>query len=102
MVGWVRMIVSRVLGWLSPRRKDDEFAKELESHLDLLTAENIRRGMAPEEARRAAHVQLGGMAQIRERHREMHTLPFLETLFRDVRWASARIRRYLRWSMPCC
>ena len=28
-------------------RKDDDFADELDNHLDLLTAEYTRRGMAP-------------------------------------------------------
>src|SRR5579864_9701982 len=92
MVGWVRMMVSRVFGWLLPRRADGEFTQELESHLEMLTAENIRRGMAPEEARRAAHVRLGGMSQIRERRREMRTLPLLETLFQDVRYGMRTLR----------
>jgi predicted permease len=92
MVGWVRMLVSRVFGWLLPKRADEEFTQELELHLEMLTAENIRRGMAPEEARRTAHVRLGGMSQIRERRREMHTLPLLETLFQDVRYGMRTLR----------
>ena len=33
---------------------DRDFDEELASHLQMLTEENIRRGMSPEEARRAA------------------------------------------------
>ena len=86
MLGWLRIIGARIWGWLSRRAADEEFARELESHLEMLAQENVRRGMAPEEARRAARVRLGGMTQISERHREMHTLPLLETLVQDIRY----------------
>ena len=78
MLGWLRILATRILGCLSRRPADEEFAQELESHLEMLAAENMRRGMQLEEARRAARVRLGGITQISERHREMHTLPLLE------------------------
>jgi len=86
MLGWLWLMAARIRGWLWRRTPDEEFARELELHLEMLTAENVRRGMPPEEARRAARVRLGGMTQISERHREMHTLPLLETLVQDVRY----------------
>src|SRR5215469_11305106 len=93
MAGWLRMFVSRVFGWLSPREAEEEFTQELESHLEMLTAENVRRGMPLAEARRAARVRLGGMSQIRERHREMHTLPLLETFVQDIRYGLRTLRK---------
>ena len=87
MLGWLRIVASRIWGWLLGRHAaDEEFARELESHLEMLAQENVRRGMTPEEARRAARVRLGGMTQISERHREMHTLPLLETFVQDIRY----------------
>ncbi len=65
----LRVFASRVFEFFSPRRAssdDRDFAQELDTHLALLTDENIRRGMAPTEAARAAHIQLGGVAQLRE------------------------------------
>src|SRR5215467_2443965 len=86
MLGWFWLMAARIRGWLSRRSPDEDFARELESHLELLAAENMRRGMPREEAERAARVRLGGMTQIGERHREMHTLPLLETLVQDMRY----------------
>ena len=93
MPGWLWMLVSRIVGWLSRRPAGEEFARELESHLEMLAQENLRRGMTPEEARRAARVRLGGMTQISERHREMHTLPLLETFVQDIRYGLRTLRK---------
>src|SRR5262252_7190165 len=93
MLGWLWLMASRVRGWLSGRREDEEFARELESHLEMLAAEDVRRGMAPEEARRAARVRLGGVTQIREKQREMHTLPLLETFVQDIRYGLRTLRK---------
>jgi hypothetical protein len=60
---------------------------------DPRTEDNIRRGMAPEEARRAARVRLGGITQLRETHRELHGLPWLETLVQDIRYALRVLRK---------
>ena len=93
MLGWLRIAGSRIWGWLSRRAADEDFSQELESHLEMLTQENVRRGMAPQEARRAARVRLGGMTQISERHREMHTLPRLETFVQDIRYGLRTLRK---------
>lgn len=93
MLGWLRIVVARIRGWLSGRHADEEFARELESHLEMLAQENMRRGMAPEEARRTARMRLGGMTQISEQHREMHTLPLLETLVQDIRYGLRTLRK---------
>ena len=39
---------------------------ELDFHLQMEIAENLRRGMTPEEARSAALRRFGGVAQIKE------------------------------------
>jgi hypothetical protein len=56
----------RVQGVFTRRRLDEDFQQELDSHPDLPTEENIRHGMTPEEARRAARVYLDGVTQLRE------------------------------------
>ena len=47
-------------------RWDDERARELEAHLEIETADNIGRGMAPKEALEAARRKLGNVTRIRE------------------------------------
>ena len=50
-------------GLFGARRASDEIAAELESHLQMHIDDNLRAGMTPEEARRQALIQLGGMEQ---------------------------------------
>ena len=78
---------------MSGRRVDTEFEQELETHVELLAEENIRRGMAPEEARRAARLRLGGVTDLRETNHEMRGLPLIETLLQDVRYALRMLRK---------
>lgn len=59
MFEWLRVMASRIYGSLTIRRLDHDFEQELEAHLALLTEENIRRGLLPEEARRDARLRLG-------------------------------------------
>jgi len=72
---------------------DADFAEELAQHLEAATADNIRSGMTPEEARRQAQIALGGIEQTRELHRDARGLPWLENLARDVRFAGRTLRR---------
>src|SRR5215469_10790760 len=85
--GSIRVFASRIRGTVTRRRLDQDFQQELDSHLDLLREESIRRGMTPEEARRGASVRLGGVTQLRETNRELHGLPWIETLAQDIRYA---------------
>ena len=66
-------------------RLDQEFTEEIQAYLDLLTDEKIRQGLSPQEARRNALVEVGGVAQVQERVREIRMGRFIETVWRDVR-----------------
>jgi predicted permease len=92
----LRAWLSRLAGTFSPARRERtsrDFADELESHLQLHTDDNLRAGMSPEEARRRALLKLGGVAPVREAHRDRHTLPRVEQLWQDVRFAMRQWRR---------
>ena len=85
---WIRM-----RGLIAGRRRDAEFDAELESHVAMHTEDCVRAGMSPEEARRQALIRLGGVEQTRQAWRERRTLPWLENLLRDVRYAMRGFRR---------
>ena len=89
----LRILASRISGIFVARHLDRDFEQELESHLAMLTDENIRRGMSPDEARRAARLRLGNPAQLRESHHDLRTLPFLESLVADIRFAFRMLRK---------
>ena len=93
MLAWLRELPSRVRAWLAGETADREFSRELESHLHMLAEENIRRGMEPAEAMRAARIRLGGMAQLQQTNRELRGLPFLADLSGDLRYAFRALRR---------
>ena len=93
MFAWITSLASRARTWLSPRAVDQDFASELDSHLAMLIDENIRRGMSPEEARRAARIKLGGVTQLKETNRELRSLPVIETFLQDARYAIRMLRK---------
>ena len=64
---------------------------ELDSHVQLHTEENIRAGMAPEQARRTALLKLGGAESTRQAYRERSTLPLIENLLQDLRFAQRQL-----------
>ena len=66
---------------------DRDFQEELQSHLEMLSEDNVRRGMTPEEARRAALIRVGGAASLQQRHREIRGLPTVDYIFQDLRFA---------------
>jgi len=67
---------------------DRDVDAELASHLQLHIDDNLALGMSPEQARRHAILKLGGLEQTKEAVRDQHTLPFLESLYRDFRHAA--------------
>ena len=83
----------RVYGLFRPGHAEEDFSAELESHLALHTEDGIRAGLSPAEARRQALIRLGGAEQTRQAHRERRTLPWLESVLRDVRYALRGFRR---------
>ncbi len=77
----------RLLASLRGRTLDHDLDDELQTHLALAAEEHERRGVPPDEARRLAKLQLGGVSAARERHRDARALPWLETTIADVRYA---------------
>jgi predicted permease len=85
----LRTIVSRLLGSLSDRTsRRGDLDTELNEHLQLLTEENIRRGLSEADARAAARHEFGGVEQTKEKYREQRGWPAMSALWRDVRYGS--------------
>jgi putative ABC transport system permease protein len=82
----LRILLARLRDVFRKQRLEQDLNSELQSHLNLLTEENIRRGMDAKEAAHAARREFGGLEQTKEQYREQRSLPFLETLLQDVRY----------------
>ena len=75
------------------RRVDADLDQEVRAHLEMLIAENIRAGMPPREAQRAARMELGGVEQVKEQVRDSRTGAFLDSLLQDLRFALRQMQR---------
>jgi putative ABC transport system permease protein len=86
---------SRGIGLLrrggDPRR--EALAEELRFHREMLEEQHRARGLSAADAARAARLELGGDAQIREAWRDQRSIPAIEMLLQDVRYAARMLRR---------
>src|SRR4030095_5947346 len=89
----LRTFVVRLRALLRSRQMAREIDDEIAGHLAEATDEYIRRGLSPEEARRAALRSFGGVTQAREAYREVQSFMWLEDLSRDVRHALRTLRK---------
>ena len=89
----LRALWLRIAGLFGRQRQEDEFVAELQSNLDMHIAENVRRGMRPEEARRQALIALGSVEAARESHRDRRGLPWLDAFTHDVRFGLRMLRK---------
>ncbi len=81
----LRAFFLRLLRFAS--RRDSNPAEELESNLQLHIDENLSHGMTPQEARRQALLMFGGIESAKEAYRDRASLPLLENILRDLRFA---------------
>jgi predicted permease len=75
------------------KREAARLSAELDFHLEQQIAENVGRGMAPEEARLAALRLFGNPAVLREATRSFWSWNWLEGLWRDIRYGLRTLRR---------
>jgi putative ABC transport system permease protein len=83
----IRAFFLRFAGLFWPGRAGVDLAAELESHVAMHTEDGIRDGLSPDEARRKALIQLGGVEQVCQARRERSTVPWFENLLRDARYS---------------
>ncbi|HEX8882288.1 MAG TPA: ABC transporter permease [Candidatus Acidoferrum sp.] len=89
----LRRLLARLRSLPTSQAQDDRLREEIEEHIALQTAENLRAGLSAIEARRQALVRFGGVQQTLEQHRESRGLPRLELLMQDLRFALRTLRR---------
>jgi predicted permease len=89
---FIRRARARLTGAFGDDGADDELREEMEAHLEMATAENVRRGMSPDEARRQALLDSGGLTGAAEAVRDQRGLPWLESAASDLRYALRALR----------
>ncbi|MDQ6830382.1 MAG: ABC transporter permease, partial [Gemmatimonadota bacterium] len=89
---YLRAALARIAGLFAGPVADDDLRDELQAHLEMETAENIRRGMLPDEARRQALLASGGLTIAAEAVRDRRGLPWVESVAADFRYALRALR----------
>jgi putative ABC transport system permease protein len=89
----LRRFFIRLLNFATGQSADQRLREEIAEHLAFQTEENLRAGMSPAEARRQAVLKLGAAEAIREDHHAEQSLPLIENLLFDLKFA---VRMLLR------
>ncbi|MGH9342815.1 MAG: permease prefix domain 1-containing protein [Terriglobia bacterium] len=83
---WYRRLFRRA-------RTEKQLDKELRFHLEQQIADYVANGMNPEEARRRALLEFGGLDQVKEACRDVGAARFVETLIQDARYGLRQSHR---------
>ncbi len=89
----IRAGLARLGGLFNRDSRDRELSEELASHVALHIEDNLRSGMTPEEAWRAARIRLGGVESVKETVREQRGFPVIDSFLRDIRYSLRGLRR---------
>jgi predicted permease len=81
------VIWGRVLDVFRRRRLDADLESQLAYHVDALEAEFLAKGLAPDDASAAARRAIGGLTQVKEAYRDQLSIPLLDTMWQDLRYA---------------
>ena len=90
----LKRFLSRLINAIRPGRDEFSLDREVASHLSMLEDEYRRRGLSPDQAHRSARLALGGVDQIKERHRDARMFRGLDDVRRDAVYAVRMLRRY--------
>ena len=86
-------IAFRMRALFRRKRVESELDEELRAHFEKQVEKYIRAGDAPEEARRRARLDFGGLDQVKEECRDARGVSLLENLAQDTRFAARMLRK---------
>src|SRR5262249_46813961 len=89
----LRIFFHRLLGLFLRRKLERELEEEIRSHLEMQIEDNLRQGMSPEDARRAARLKFGGVEQVKEAYRDKSWLGWIESLWQDLRYGARMLMK---------
>jgi predicted permease len=89
----LRRIFLRFYLLFANSKVEADLAREIGTHLALLEDEYLRRGMTPEEARRAARLAYGGVEQAKQLHRDERAFQELGQILQDTRYTLRQLCR---------
>ena len=90
MIRYLRFVWQNIF---RQQRVNDEFEEELGAYVELQAAEKEQCGISPEEARRRARHEIGGLEQVRQGVRDARAGAAMETVIQDHRYAFRTLAR---------
>jgi hypothetical protein len=98
---WLYTIPLRLRSLFRGSQTDHELDDELRDHLERKTEEYVATGMATEEARRRARLDLGGFEQTKEKCREARRVNWIQDCVQDLRYGT-RAAAQIPGIHDCC
>jgi predicted permease len=89
----LRRLFTRLFNTAARRGQEERLREEIAEHIALQTAENLRAGLSPVEARRQAMLKFGGVEAMKQDFRAERGLQLIENLLGDLRNAGRTIYR---------
>ena len=89
----MRELLTRILDWFRRDRLDAELAEELRFHQAQAERDALAAGVAPADASSVARRRVGNLTNVMEQARERWSLPWLDHLQQDARYAIRSLRR---------
>src|SRR5271156_7038749 len=83
---WIYTLPLRLRSLFRRQAADQELDEELRYHLEQKTQQYIAQGTPPQEARRAALLELGGLEKRKEECRDMRQVTWLQDLLQDIHY----------------
>ncbi len=89
----LRIMLSRIKGFLRHEQADEDLDREIKQHLAMLADRYVHQGLSRKEAWSAARRQFGGVTQMKESIRERRGLPWIEGILQDGTYALRQLRK---------
>ena len=89
----LRRFLARITNSATRRVDDERLREEMEEHIALQTAQNLRTGLSPVEARRQAILKFGAVEAIKQDYRDERALLLVENTVQDVRYSLRVLRK---------
>lgn len=83
---WLYTIPLRLRSLFRRRQLDRELDEELRDHIDRKADEYVAKGMLPQEARRAALVEMRGVERCKDECRDTRRVDWIHDLIQDLRY----------------
>ena len=90
---WIYKLSLRLRSLFHRQEADEELDEELRDHIEMKTQQYIAQGMTPQEARRAAVLEMGGVEKRKEECRDARRVTWLQDLLQDIRFGFRMLRK---------